>query len=538
MITVNKLFLFIFVFALMACSSTKLTQTSMSNIDDNSFKYSVSDKFISAKRQLYQGNFDAAAKGFETCFSLDPLHDASYYELARMYENINPTMAIALCKRAINIDSKNIWYQEFLLRVYQQQKQYKNAIAVNKKLISLRPEHKEYYYQWANLCILEKDYKQALVAYNKLIEKFGYENGVLSQVKQIYLKQGKYNKAIETLETMLNHEPDNKSICGMIAEIYSKEGRNDKAKEYYQKILEIDPDDGFVHFALADYYRNIGNNNLAFVELNKGMSSPSLDVDSKMKVLMGMLDISKKDSSYKSKFIELLEIATKTNPSEPKILALKADYAFENQDYLNAVDYYHKIIAIDSSKFVIWKQLLKAQTMLKDYKSIKSESERALHIFPQHADLYYYNSIALSKFGDWKKVKERISMGSNFVYEISQKAIFLALRAKAEMHLGEIDNAKANYERAIRMDPNNTTIKKDYALDLASHNLDFTNAVAYAKDALELNANDPEYVYVYAYCLFKNGDKKQALSWLKPALKEFPNNKHLQLLDMEINKDE
>jgi len=55
---------------------------------------------------------------------------------------------------------------------------------------------------------------------------------------------------------------------------------------------------------------------------------------------------------------------------------------------------------------------------------------------------------------------------------------------------------------------------------------------------LELNADNPEYIYVYSYCLFKSGQEEEALKWLNPALKKFPENKKLKLLDMEINKNE
>jgi len=72
----------------------------------------------------------------------------------------------------------------------------------------------------------------------------------------------------------------------------------------------------------------------------------------------------------------------------------------------------------------------------------------------------------------------------------------------------------------------------------ASHNLNYSEALAYSKEALELQAENPDYIFVYAYCLFKNGDKVQALQWLKPAMLKFPNDRKLQLLDMEINKDE
>lgn len=534
---VNKLYFIFFIILISSCATNKQTAALKIDKNDSTINYTVSNKFIEAKKNLFQGKTALAEKGFESCINMNPNHDASYYELARMYENMNPKKAIELSKKAINIDKKNIWYQELLLRIYQQQKQFDNAIKVNQQLIKIAPERKEYYYQKANLHIWNKEYNKAIDVYKEIIDKFGYEDGVMSQIKQIYLKEGNYKKAIETLEKMIKYQPNNKDYYGMIAELYSKEGQNDKAFEYYQKILDIDPQDGFVHFALADYYRSINNINKAIEELKLGMVSSKLDVNKKMNVLLSMLELSKSDSSFTSVFEELLDIAYINNNAEPKIIALKADYNIGKKDYEKAIKLYRQVIDLDSSKFIIWAQLLKAEEKLKNYKALKNESERALYLFPQQPDLYYYNTLALIHEGNWEKAKERIIMGSNFVYDMDQKALFLALRAKTEIQLGEKENAKANFERAISMTSNNAEIKKDYAFALATHNLDLETAKRYSKEALELNIDNPDYIYVYTYCLYMNAEKKEALKWLKSALLKFPDNKKLQLLDMEINKN-
>ncbi len=518
-----------------SCKSNDAAK-STSSIQDADSQYNITNTFIEAKRKLYQGNQAAAFDGFNKCIKMNPKHDASYFELARMYEHKDPEKSIEYIKKAIEIDNSNIWYKEFLLRVYQQQKEYDNAIEIIKELIKLQPESKEYYYQWANLSINNKDYNQAIIAYDKILDSFSYEEGVVNQKKQIYLKKGNYKKAIEVLELQIEHQPKNKEYYGMIAEIYLNMGNKDKAMEYYQKILEIDPNDGFVHFALADYYRSLGQTDKAMAELRLGMSSKTLAVDNKMKVLLRLLEMTSADSSLTPEFEELLAIAYNTHPKSPKILALEADYNVGKGNNEEAISFYRQVIAIDSSKFVVWEQLLIIEEKQGDYAAMKNESNRALRIFPQRASLYYFSALAYADEGNWKKVKGRAKMGENFIYNQIDMASFLALRAKAEMQLGESDNSIANYQRAISLDPNNAEIKRDFAFALASHEMKFQEALSYAKQALELNGDNPDYIYVYAYCLFKDGQKEEALKWLEPALIKFPKHKDLQLLDMEINK--
>jgi len=498
----------------------------------------VTNTFLDAKRKLYKGDIKGATNTFNKCIEMQPNHDASYFELARINEFQNPNLAIEYINKSIIIAPNNIWYKEFLIRVYKQQREFEKAITVNNKLIKQQPNRKDYYYQWANLCISNKDYNQALKAYQALIDNFSYEEGVLKQQKQIYLKKGDYKNAIVILDELILHNPDNKNYYGMVAEIYMNINKPEKAMEYYKKILQIDPNDGFVHFSIADYYYRIGNKEKTISELKKGMSAKNLNIDAKVKVLVKMMGLLEKDTSYTEAFTQLLNIALEVNSKSPKIMAIKADYCNNTEDTKCAIQYLRKVISLDSSKYIIWEQLLIAEDEVEDYHALLNESNRALRLFPQQAKLYYYSAKAYGYNNNWKKAEERVHMGSNFVYQSIDKASFLAMEAKAQFRQGKNDNAKANYQRAIKLDNNNALILKDYAFDIASFTTDYSSALIYAKEALEMESGNPEYIYVYAYCLYKDGQKEESLNWLNPTLKKFPDNKNLQLLDMEINKNE
>ncbi len=533
------LFLLTSIIILSSCKSEKASQNMTINNGDSKIEsLQLTNIFLNAKRKLYSGDREGAIKLFNKCIKIQPTHDASYFELARINEFQDPNKAIEYINKAIEYSPKNIWYKEFLIRVYKQQKDFKKAISVNNELIKQNINRKEYYYQWANLCIDAKDYNQAIKAYQVFIDRFSYEEGVLKQQKQIYLKKGDYKKAINVLEELIKHNPQNKNYYGMLAEIYMNIKKPEKAMEYYNKILEIDPDDGFVHFSIADYYYRIGDNKKTIDELKKGMSAKTLNVDAKVKVLVKMMSLSENDSTYSEAFNQLLNIALNINSKSPKIMALKADYCNNTNDIRCAIQYLRKVIALDSSKYLIWEQLLIAEDEIDDYQALLNESNRALHLFPQQAKLYYYSAKAYGYYNNWEKAKERVHMGSNFVYKLNDKASFLALEAKAQFRLGENANADANYQRAIKLDPNNALIKRNYAFDIATFTTDYSRALAYAKEALEIETAKADYIYVYAYCLFKDGQKKKALNWLNPALKQYPDNKNLKLLDMEINKNE
>ncbi len=522
------------VLALFGCKSTKTNHDSRKTVD----KYEITNTFLTAKRSLMRANRVAAIEGFNKCIANNPKHDASYFELAKIYEYHDANVSISNIKKAIEISPNNVWYKEFYIRLLKEKKNYTEAIKINKDLIKIEPNNKNYYYQRANLFIYNKDTKNAENTYNQILDKFGYEEGVLNQKKQIFISTGEYKKAINVLQELIKQQPNNKNYYGMIAELYLRQGENDIAMQYYEKILIIDPNDGYVHFALADYYRSKGENQRAQKELEVGMSSENLSVNNKMTTLLRVKKLAENDNTMQANFEKLLAIATSTHPENPKILALNADYNKEEGKLDESIKYYKKILSIDSSKFVIWNELLIAYDSISDTKSLINYSDRALRLFPQQSKLYFYNATANSNLGNWEQAKEKAKMGANFVYKSTDKALLLALRANAEMHLGEIDNGIANYDYALSIDASNSAILRDYAYALALNNRNTTQAVVKAKQALELNAGDIDYEYVYIYCLFKDNQKDLALKWLKPAMIKHPNSKKLQLLDMEINKNE
>ena len=531
-----KLSIFIFVISLFVSCKSPQSVVAKKGSEVNS--YEVTNVFLDSKRKLMQGNRTAAVEGFQKCITKNSNHDASYYELARIYEHQNPNKSIEYINKAIEIDGKNVWYKEFLIGIYKDLKKYDKAIIVNKSLIDIEPDNKNYYYQRANLFIYNDDNKNALKTYNQILKKFGYEEGVLSQKKQIYLSNREYKKAMVVIDELIVQNPENKDYYGMLAELYLNQGKTEEAMDNYKKILKIDPTDGFVHFALADYYYSKGEKAMAQKELEIGMTSDNLDVNRKMQLLIRVKEMAVDDVEMRSNFDKLLSIATEKHPYSPKILALNADYNNAQGKTFIAIDYFKRIIAIDSSKYVIWNELILAESNVNDSKAMLNHSARALKLFPQHSNLYLFNALANAKYGNWREVKDRAKMGSNFVYKNDEKALLYSLRAKAEMHLGEIDNAVANYKSAMSMDPNNTEIVRDYAYYLALNNRNTSEAVTKAKSALELNGNNPNFIYVYSYCLFKDGQEKLALQWLNSALVKYPKNKKLQLLDMEINKNE
>ena len=72
--------------------------------------------------------------------------------------------------------------------------------------------------------------------------------------------------------------------------------------------------------------------------------------------------------------------------------------------------------------------------------------------------------------------------------------------------------------------PNNTGILNNLAYLLAENNERLSDALVYAKRALDAMPNSPGLMDTYAYVLHKNGKDEQAAEFLEAALQQYEQN--------------
>ncbi|MBN2180312.1 MAG: tetratricopeptide repeat protein [Sedimentisphaerales bacterium] len=81
-----------------------------------------------------------------------------------------------------------------------------------------------------------------------------------------------------------------------------------------------------------------------------------------------------------------------------------------------------------------------------------------------------------------------------------------------------IDMAVADYESLLAEMPKNINVLNNFAYLLAEHNKRCSEALRYAKQALDAKPNDPGIMDTYAYVLHKNGENLEAARYVETAL--------------------
>lgn len=135
------------------------------------FFRALSDKSI--------GNYQKAIENLENCNQLLPNDIAVFFEFSKNYLLLNNTLlAKEYINRALAKDAQNIWMLKHLVNINQKEKNYKEAIKNQQKIIAINPKEKE---DLVRLFLYDRQYEKAFALMNSL-EK---ENLLSSRLKRI-----------------------------------------------------------------------------------------------------------------------------------------------------------------------------------------------------------------------------------------------------------------------------------------------------------------------------------------------------------------
>jgi len=97
--------------------------------------------FFTALSQKSIGNYQKAIENLESCNQILPNNKSVFFEFSKNYLYLNNTfLAKEYINRAINQDSKNIWMQKHLVKVFEKENNFFEAIKIQQKIIVLNPK--------------------------------------------------------------------------------------------------------------------------------------------------------------------------------------------------------------------------------------------------------------------------------------------------------------------------------------------------------------------------------------------------------------
>jgi tetratricopeptide (TPR) repeat protein len=166
-------------------------------------------------------------------------------------------------------DKGDIWLK--IGNTYSEKGDYDKAIKSYEKIIAIRPDLYETFYNLGLTYHKKGDNDKAIESYEKAIAiKSDFYEAFLNKGLAYYNK-GDNDKAIEYFQKAIDIKPDFYEAILNMGLAYDERGDNEKAIECYEKVIEIKPDYQYAYGSLGFCYIKIGNINEAETILLKAI---------------------------------------------------------------------------------------------------------------------------------------------------------------------------------------------------------------------------------------------------------------------------
>lgn len=430
----NNTFL-LFLFGILLVPATLLAQTEPEDVA------SVSDEFqnyyYESLKQKGIENYDKAIDALEKCENLQPKNAVVYFELGKNYLfQKNYKQAYENFEKATKIDSKNRWFWVGMYDVCYETKDFNQAIIIVQKLIEFKVEYKE---DLTSLYMLTQQYDKALAMINELNEKVG-NSEKRDNYKMIILQQNQYQGSEkDNLISQIKKNPKEESNYINLIYLYSKNNEEEKANEIAKQLEKEIPNSDWAQVSMFKFNLNNNEGEKAAKSMNIVLQSDKIDRKIKHRIFNEFLIFTQKNPQFDADLEKAIHYFD--NDKEVKVAVELGKFYYTKKEFTNAIKYFEIHLKNDPNDMETILLLLQAYTDTVSFEKLAKVAEEKTELFPTQPELYYYSGLANNQLQKYKKAKEVLETGLDFVVDN------VALEVNFNIQLGESYNGLGDMKK-------------------------------------------------------------------------------------------
>ncbi len=467
-----------------------------------------------------KGNYPEAIDKFKKCLDVYPNHSASMYEIAFIDNGGGKNAdAIPYAQKAVSLDENNEWYRLLLAKCFMETNKFSEASASFEKLVKQNPDKIDYYFMWSSALLHAGKPKEALEVYDRIEHMIGVTDDVSLQKERIFISQHQFDKAVAEAQKLIDANPGEITYYNMLAELYFQNNKPDKALEICNKIFQIDPHEPHTHLMLAEYYESISDDARSYSHVKAAFENPNLNIDEKVKILIGYFNVPEKFKSEREQSQELISILIQVHPHDAKAYSLQGDFLNRDGKSTEARDAFRKAIALDKTRYPIWQQVMVLDETLGDFDSMESDSKQAIELFPAQPYSYIFNASANYQHKKYKEAIETLNNGKDYVAgDKKLLAQFYSIQGDCYNATKEYSLSDEKFGKTLNLDPDNANVMNNWAYYLSLRNDNLDKAEKMGMKANQLVKDNASYEDTYAWVLYKQKKYDEAKRWQEKAL--------------------
>ena len=431
------LFGMIFVPTLLMAQTEPEDVASVQNEFENNFFESLKQKGIE--------NYDKAIQSLDKCLVLEPANAAVLFELGKNYlaQKKYPT-AYSYFEKVTQMDPKNRWAWVGMYDVCYDTQDYNKAIPIVEKLVEFKESYRE---DLVSLYMNTQQYDRALELINQLNETVGK-----SEKRELYkadiLKDAKYQSAEKfNLLDQLKKYPKEESNYIALIYMYSQSNQEEKALEIAQKLEKEIPTSDWAQVSLFKFHLNNNEGEKAVKAMNIVLPSKKIDAKIKHRMLNEFLIFTTSNPQFEPDLDKA--IAYFNDDKNVDVAKEIGKFYFMKSEWGKAKKYFEQQIRSHSEDIESQKLLLQSYIELQDFSAVAKKADDLIQFYPTQPDLYFYSGLAQNQLQNFKKAKDVLEAGLDFVIDdIALEINFYLQLSETFQGLGDLKKKESYFAKA------------------------------------------------------------------------------------------
>jgi tetratricopeptide (TPR) repeat protein len=423
-----------------------LAQAEPEDIASNEDKFQ--DSFYEALRQKGIENYDKAIEALEKCQKEQPNNATVFFELGKNYFYLkNYDKAYEAYENATKIDPKNRWFWHGMYDVTYETKDYNKSITLVQKLIEFNDSYKE---DLVSLYMYTNQYDKALSLINELNETVGK-----SDKRELYkadiLRDAKYQGSEkDNLIALIKKNPKEEANYISLIYLYSQSNQEEKALEVAKDLEKEIPTSDWAQVSLFKYHLSNNDGEKAIKSMNIVLPSAKIDAKIKHRVLNEFLLFSKDKPQYDADLEKAISYFD--NDKEVKVNKEIGKFFYAKKNWSKSARFFENHLKNNSDDMEATQLLLQAYTENKQFDVLSKKATETIDLYPMQPQLYYYAGLGYNQLANFKKAKEFLEMGLDYlVDDIALEINFNIQLGEAYAGLGDTKKKETYFAKAEKL---------------------------------------------------------------------------------------
>lgn len=366
--------------------------------------------FFDALKEKAIENYDKAIIALQKCLLKEPSNPEIHNQLGVNYlaqkKYIEAENAF---QKAVDLEPKQRWYWNGLYDVHYQTKAYEKAIIIVEKLVSFDANMKE---DLVSLYMNTQQFDRARIVINDIESKGTLSKAMESYQMQIQsMQKGTKPNVNDLVEAIKNNPKVEQNYIDLIYQ-YSSTNQENKAFETALLLEKELPNSDLVHVSLVKFHINANAILNATASYKKVVKSSKIDLKIKQRVLNEYLIFATKNPQLLTEIDNTLTFFDNTVGMD--VHKELGKFFYNKNNFELAQKYMEQSKENDIEAIDL---LLNIYDFNMQFEKMAKKSEAYIDLFPTKANLYYYAGKGNNNLKNYKKAKDFLEMGIDYVID-------------------------------------------------------------------------------------------------------------------------